>query len=378
MSSSTPIPLLDLESEYRELRGEIDAAITRTLDTRQFILGAEVAAFEEAFAAYCGVKHAICVNSGTSALHLALRAIGISPGDEVITAPFTFYATVAAIGYCGAKPVYADIDPHTFNLDPARIECLITSRTRAILPIHLYGQPADMDAILDIARRHKLAVIEDAAQAHGATWNQRRVGSLGDLGCFSFYPTKNLGAAGEGGIVTTNNPEFARTVRMLRDWGQEQKYRPVLAGYNYRMEGLQGSILRAKLPHLERWTEARRAAASHYDRLLSAHRIEPPLADPRARHVYHLYTVRIAQRDRVQRELAQAGIQTAVHYPMPLHLLPAYADPRYAAGDFPEAEAASSCVLSLPMNPWLAPAQIERAAEALAAACRAAVCDNAL
>lgn len=378
MSSSSPIPLLDLESEYRELRGEIDVAIARTLDTRQFILGAEVAAFEQHFAGYCGVKYAIGVNSGTSALHLALRAIGVSAGDEVITAPFTFYATVAAIGYCGAKAVYADIDPQTFNLDPTRIEALITPRTRAILPIHLYGQPADMDAILAIARRHNLAVIEDAAQAHGATWNGRRVGSLGDLGCFSFYPTKNLGAAGEGGMVTTNNPEFARTVRMLRDWGQEQKYRPVLAGFNYRMEGLQGAILRTKLPHLERWTEARRAAAAQYDRLLRAEGIEPPAADSRARHVYHLYTVRVRQRDQVQRQLAEAGIQTAVHYPTPLHLLPAFADPRYGAGDFPRAESASSCVLSLPMNPWLTRSQIERSAVALAAACRSAVCDNAL
>ncbi len=378
MSSSSPIPLLDLESEYRELRGEIDAAIARTLDTRQFILGAEVAAFERDFAGYCGVKYAIGVNSGTSALHLALRAAGVSAGDEVITAPFTFYATVAAIGYCGGKAVYADIDPRTFNLDATRIEALITPRTRAILPIHLYGQPADMDAILDVARRHNLAVIEDAAQAHAATWNGRRVGSLGDLGCYSFYPTKNLGAAGEGGMVTTNNPEFARTVRMLRDWGQEQKYRPVLAGFNYRMEGLQGAILRTKLPHLERWTEARRAGAAHYDRLLRAHGIEPPAADPRARHVYHLYTIRVRQRDQVQRQLGEAGIQTAIHYPMPLHLLPAYADPRYKAGDFPEAESASSRVLSLPMNPWLTPSQIERSAEALAAACRSAVCDNAL
>ncbi len=373
MPERETIPLLDLASEYRELRPAIDAAIARTLDARQFILGAEVAAFEEEFAAYCGVAHAIGVNSGTSALHLALLAAGVGPGAEVITVPFTFYATVAAIGYCGATPVYAGIDPRTFNLDPARLESLITPRTRAILPVHLYGQPAAMDAILRVARRNSLAVVEDAAQAHGAEYDGRRAGSLGDLGCFSFYPTKNLGAAGEGGMVTTDNAEFARKIRMLRDWGQREKYRPVLAGFNYRMEGLQGAILRAKLPHLERWTEARRAVAALYHRLLDAPAIARPFVSPRVRHVYHLYTVRVAARDRVQRALSEAGVQSAVHYPTPIHLLPAYADPRYRSGDFPEAEAAASSVLSLPMNPWLTPAQTGRVAQALLAASAAAV-----
>src|SRR5579863_393792 len=268
MNLTESIPLLDLQFETREVRAEIDAAIRGVLDSNHFILGPSVAAFEEEFAAYCQVPHAIGVNSGTSALHLALLASGVGPGDEVVTVPYTFYATVAAIGYAGATSVYVDIDPRTYNLDPAQLESAITPRTRAILPVHLYGQPADMDAILAIARRHNLAVIEDAAQAHGAESNGHRAGSLADIGCFSFYPTKNLGAAGEGGMVTTSNPEFARTIRMLRDWGQERKYHPVLKGFNYRLEGLQAAILRVKLKHLDRWTEARRSSAALYDSLL--------------------------------------------------------------------------------------------------------------
>ena len=256
------ISFFDLGAQYRELQPEIDAAVRRALESSQFILGPEVAALEKEFAAYCQTHYAIGVNSGTSALHLALLAAGVQPGDEVITVPFTFYATVAAIGYVGATPVYVDIDPSTFNIDARLIDAAITARTRAILPVHLYGQPAGMDPILDIARRHKLVVIEDAAQAHGAEYSGRRAGSLGDLGCFSFYPTKNLGAAGEGGMVTTNNPEYAHVVARLRNWGEDRRYHPVLKGYNYRMEGLQAAILRVKLRRLEHWTEARRALAA--------------------------------------------------------------------------------------------------------------------
>src|SRR5690242_1826757 len=261
------IPLIDLAAQYRELKDEINAAIARVFESSQFILGQEVAAFEEEFAACCQCAHGIGVNSGTSALHLALLAAGIGPGDEVITVPYTFFATVAAIGYAGARAVFADIDRRTFNIDPAGLEAKITSKTRAILLVHLYGRPADMDPILDIARRHNLIVIEDAAQAHGAEYKGRRVGGIGDIGCFSFYPTKNLGAAGEGGMVVTNNPEYAHRVRLLRDWGQEQKYRPFLKGYNYRMDGIQAAILRVKLRKLDEWTEARRAVAREYDRL---------------------------------------------------------------------------------------------------------------
>ena len=361
------IPFLDLSAQYHELKSEIDAAVARVFESSQFILGKETAAFEEEFADYCGVDYAIGVNSGTSALHLALLAAGIGPGDEVITVPFTFFATVAAIGYAGATPVYVDIDPDTFNMDVRQIEAAVTERTRAILPVHLYGQPADMDAIADVARRHNLIVIEDAAQAHGAEYQGRRAGSLGDFGCFSFYPTKNLGAAGEGGMVTTSNPEYARTLALLRNWGEERRYCPTLKGYNYRMHGLQAAILRAKLPHLERWTEIRRQRAAEYNRLLEGAGIQTPLASSDARHVYCLYTVRTEDRDRLQRDLEQAGIATAVHYPLPIHLMPAYIDARYKAGDFPCAEACAQSVFSLPLHAHLTREQVERVAEEVCA-----------
>src|SRR5580658_6873784 len=333
------IRFLDLAAQYHELKAEIDLAVARVLESGQFIAGPEVSALEEEFAAYCGARHGVAVNSGTSALHLALLAAGIQPGDEVITVPFTFYATVAAIGYVGATPVYVDIHPGTFNMDPAKIEGAITGRTRAILVVHLYGQCADMDPILDIARRHNLIVIEDAAQAHGAEYRGRRAGSMGDIGCFSFYPTKNLGAAGEGGMLTTNNPEYVRTAALLRSWGEEQRYRPSLKGYNYRLPAIQAAILRVKLRRLEQWTQARRAMAAEYDRLLEDSCVTRPQAIPDSRHVYCLYTIRASDRDGLQRGLEAAGIQTAVHYPLPIHLMHAYADARYKAGDFPMAEA---------------------------------------
>ncbi len=356
------IRFLDLAAEYHELKTEIDAAIGRVLESGQFVGGREIAALEEEFASYCGARRGVAVNSGTSALHLALIASGIQAGDEVITVPFTFYATVAAIGYVGATPVYVDIDPGTFNIDVAKIEAAITSRTRAILPVHLYGQCADMDPILEIARRHKLIVIEDAAQAHGAQYRGRRVGSMGDIGCFSFYPTKNLGAAGEGGMLTTNNPEYARTAALLRSWGEEQRYRPRLKGFNYRLPSMQAAIVRAKLPHLEGWIERRRARAAEYDRLLASSSVTRPgtLAD--SRHVYCLYTIRAENRDALQRDLEEAGIQTAVHYPLPIHLMPAYTDARYKAGDFPVAEACANTVLSLPLYSQMSGAQVAEVA----------------
>jgi len=246
-----------------------------------------------------------------------------------------------------------DIDPHTFTMDERRLEDSITPRTKVILPVHLYGQAADMDSILAVARRHNLKVIEDAAQAHGAEYNGRRVGSLGDLGCFSFYPGKNLGAYGEGGMVVTNNPDYAKTITMLRDWGQERKYQHVLPGYNARLEGLQGAILRVKLRHLEAWTEARRLHASRYDALLGADGVAIPAAPPSRRHVYHVYAIRVPERDAFQRALGNEGIQTGIHYPIPVHLQPAYANLGYKAGEFPEAERAAAEVLSLPMYPEL-------------------------
>ena len=357
------IPFLDLGAQYRELKPELDAAIARIWETSQFILGDEVAAFEEEFAAYSGAAFGVAVNSGTSALHLALLAAGIGPGDEVITVPFTFYATVAAIDYTGAKAVFVDVDPRTFNIDVSQIESRITARTRAILLVHLYGQAADMDPILEMARRHKLVVIEDAAQAHGAEYQGRRVGSIGDIGCFSFYPTKNLGAAGEGGMAVTNNPEFARSMRILRDWGQEEKYRPTRKGFNYRLPGMQGAILRVKLRRLEAWTEARRSLAAEYDRLLAGSPVVTPLAAPDSRHVYCLYTVRTPQRELLQGALKEAGIGSAIHYPVPIHRMPAYDDGRYGEGDFPVSEECSRTVLSLPLYPHLEKLAVQQICE---------------
>lgn len=359
------IPFVDLKAQYLSIKPEIDDAALAVLGSSQFVLGKFVEAFEQRFAAYCGAEQAIGVNSGTSALHLGLLAAGVGPGDEVITVPFTFVATAAAIHYCGARPVFVDIDPVSFTMDPARIEPAITPRTKAILPVHLYGQPADMDPILDIARRHGLAVIEDAAQAHGAEYKGRRVGSLGDLGCFSFYPGKNLGAYGEGGAVVTSNPEYARTIRMLRDWGQSRRYHHDLKGFNYRMEGLQGAILGVKLTHLDRWTEARRANAEVYRRLLEGSGVRIPMEAPYARHVYHVFAIRTPERDALAQELNAQGIQTGIHYPIPVHLQKAYADPQYKRGYFPHSEAAAAEVLSLPMFPELRSEQIEEVSAAV-------------
>jgi dTDP-4-amino-4,6-dideoxygalactose transaminase len=367
------IPFVDLKAQYASIKNEVNAAIQGVLDSCQFTLGSEVAAFEREFAAYSGSEHGIGVNTGTSALHLALLAAGIGRGDEVITVPFTFMATVSAIDYAGAQTVFVDIDPQTYTIDVGAIEAAITPRTRAIIPVHLYGQPADMDPILEIARRRKLVVIEDACQAHGAEYKGKRAGSLGDLGCFSFYPGKNLGAYGEGGLVTTDRAEYAHKIRMLRDWGAEKKYHHVLKGYNYRMEGIQGAVLRVKLRHLEAWTEARRAAAARYDRLLAGSGVSTPKAMSYARHVYHIYAIRTRQREAWQETLLAQGIQTGIHYPTPVHLLPAFADLGYRAGQFPHSEQAANEVLSLPMFPELTEAQgaeVARAVRELAAASR--------
>ena len=359
------IPFVDLKAQYHSIKSEIDAAITNVLESSQFILGSEVAAFEDEYAAYCRVKYAVGVNSGTSALHLALLAAGIGPGDEVITTTFTFVATVAAIVYTGAKPVFVDIDPRSFTMDVTQIERAITQHTKAILPVHLYGQMANMEPILEIARRHNLIVIEDAAQAHGAEYNGKAAGSLGDLGCFSFYPGKNLGAYGEGGMVVTNHPEYARALKMLRDWGAEKKYQHMLKGYNYRLEGMQGAILRVKLRHLDDWTQKRREKAAYYNRLLGGNGIRPPEEMPYGRHVYHIYAIRTSEREAVQQALLAQGIQTGIHYPVPVHLQPAYADLGYQAGDFPHSEEAAREVLSLPIYAELSDEQVEQVAIAL-------------
>ena len=359
------IPFVDLKAQYASIKTEINAAIQGVLDSCQFTLGSEVAAFEEEFAAYSQSSHGIGVNTGTSALHLALLAANVGPGDEVITVPFTFVATVSAICYTGATPVFVDIDPKTFTMDPTQLESVITDKTKAIIPVHLYGQPADMDPILEIAKRRGLIVIEDAAQAHGAEYKGRRAGSMGDMGCFSFYPGKNLGACGEGGMVTTHDPEYARTIRMLRDWGAEKKYHHVLKGFNFRLEGIQGAVLRVKLRYLEQWTEARRAAAERYDALLAGTGVPTPFARPDVRHVYHIYAVRTTDRQAWQEGLQARGIQSGIHYPFPVHLLPAFMDLGYHAGDFPHAERAAIEVLSLPMFPELTPSQGEAVAAAV-------------
>ncbi len=359
------IPFADLKAQYRSIKAEIDAAVMETLESSQFILGKEVAAFEAEFAAFQGAQHCIGTNSGTSAVHLALLAAGVGAGDEVITTPFTFVATVAAIYYAGARPVYVDIDPATYNLDPAKIASAITPRTKAIMPVHLFGHAAHMDPILEIARRHGLVTIEDACQAHAAEYRGRRVGSIGDIGCFSFYPGKNLGAFGEGGCVTTNNPELAKTVRLLRNWGEEKRYHHVLRGYNYRMEGLQGAILRVKLRHLEAWTEAKRSRARVYAREFEGSVVRVPREMPWARHVYAVHAIESESRDELQRELAAEGIQTAIHYPEPIHLMAPYRDEAFPRGSLPVAERVAGRILSLPIYAEIAEEAVVEVASAV-------------
>ncbi|MBY5826751.1 DegT/DnrJ/EryC1/StrS family aminotransferase [Rhizobium leguminosarum] len=360
------IPFLDIKAQYQSIKGEIDAAVLGVLASGQYVLGDEVAHFEQEFADYCNVKHAIAVNTGTSALHLALLAAGVGPGDEVITVPFTFVATVSAICYTGARPVFVDVEPVTLTMDPAEVEAKITPRTKAIVPVHLYGQMADMDAIKAIAERHGIPVIEDACQAHGAQYKGHRAGSIGLSGCFSFYPGKNLGACGEGGMVVTNDDDQAKTMRMLRDWGQEQRYHHLLKGFNYRMDAIQGAILRVKLRHLEAWTEARRTHARRYSSLLAGSTVLMiPVEASDRRHVYHVYAIRSRDRDGLQRLLSAEGIPSGLHYPIPVHLQKAHADLGYQAGDFPVSETAAREVLSLPIYPEMPVRHVDQVVAAL-------------
>lgn len=360
------IPFLDLKAQYASIKEEIDGAVLGVLASAQYVLGDEVARLEQEFADYCGTRHAIAVNTGTSALHLALLAAGIGPGDEVITVPFTFIATVSAICYTGATPVFVDVEPVTLTMDPAKIEAAITPRTKAIIPVHLYGQMADMDPINAIAEQYGLLVIEDACQAHGAEYRGRRAGSLGVSGCFSFYPGKNLGACGEGGMAVTSNDEHAKMMRMLRDWGQEQRYHHLLKGFNYRMDGIQGAILRVKLRHLDAWTKARRDHASHYSSMLAGSTVvSPPVERADRRHVYHVYAVRCRDRAAVQRSLQAEDIQFGLHYPIPAHLQKAHVDLGHRVGDFPISEAAADEVLSLPIYPELSRKQVARVVSAV-------------
>ena len=351
------INFTNLPSEHAEIRDDLDTAIGRVLDSGQFVLGPEVVGFERAFADYCGSEHAVAVNSGTSALHLALLAVGIEAGDEVITVSMTFTATVAAVLLAGAVPVMVDVDPVYWTMDVSQIEAAITDRTKAILPVHLHGLMADMSSIRHVAEKHGLAVIEDAAQAHGSERDGYAVGSLGDIATFSFYPGKNLGALGEGGAATTNDAVLAETLRTLRNWGAREKYRPDLRGFNYRMDAIQGAVLAVKLGHLDRWLEARREMAGLYDTSLTATHYRRPTEPPESRHSYHVYAVLGPQRDLAIASLTKADIEYGIHYPVPVHLQPAYADLGGQVGDHPCAEAAATATLTLPIYPEL-PAEV--------------------
>jgi dTDP-4-amino-4,6-dideoxygalactose transaminase len=359
------VPYFDLPAQIRSVREELDAVIAKTLDNTSFCLGPDTAQFEKDFAKYCGAEHCVGFNSGTSALHIAMMLLNIGQGDEVISTPMTFVATSWAISYVGAKPVYVDIDDATFNLDPNLIEKAITPRTKAIMPVHLYGHPFDIDPILAICRKHKLPLVEDAAQAHGAKFKGKTIGTFGEISCFSFYPGKNLGACGEGGALVTNSAAFAARARSLREHGSTVRYYHDEVGFNYRMEGIQGATLGVKLKHLDKWTAERRRVAKRYTELLA----DTPLKLPRhadwAEAVWHLYVVRHPRRDDLKKHLEANGVGCALHYPVPLHLQKCYASLRYKPGDFPIAEKAANECLSLPMYAELTDAQIQRVAEVI-------------
>jgi dTDP-4-amino-4,6-dideoxygalactose transaminase len=353
------IPLLDLKSEYAGLRDEILPALDRACQDSTFVEGPDVRAFEREFADFCGTTHCVALSSGTAALHLGLLAMGVQAGDEVITTPNTFLATAEAITYCGARPILVDIDPATANIDPGLLERAVTPRTRAIVPVHLYGRPADMHAILEIAARHNLRVLEDAAQAHAARYRHQRVGSLGHAAAFSFYPSKNLGAYGEGGALTTNEEAIAKFARAARSHGQTARYDHEFVGFNYRMHGFQGAVLRIKLRRLHAWTERRREIAREYRRVLEFARLEMPVDDPRDECVYHQFVIYVKNRAAIIAQLAERGIETSVHYPRPIHLQTAYSSLGYPEGTFPHAERACERVLSIPLFPQMTAEQVE-------------------
>ena len=353
------IPLVDLKAQYSDIKNEIMIAIKKVMDNTDFILGEEVRLFEEEFASYSQVEYVIGVGSGTDALYLALLACGIGPGDEVITAANTFIATVLAISHTGARPVLVDVDPENYNIDPPLIRKAITRETKAIIPVHLFGQPADMDSIMKIAKEHNLKVVEDACQAHGAEYKGRRVGCIGDIGCFSFYPGKNLGAYGDGGMVLTNNEEIAQKIKMLRNYGSRVKYYHEFRGFNSRLDTIQAAILRVKLKRVEEWNEARRRHALEYNELLKDADVVIPKEEDYAKHVYHLYVIRTKQRDELLRYLESKRIFAGIHYPIPIHLLKAYQDLKYKKGDFPTTEEHAKEIISLPIFPELTSPQIE-------------------
>ena len=354
------VPFVDLKAQYRAIAADIEEAMRRVVADADFILGADVELFEREFAYFCEAKYAVGLDSGTSALELALRAYDVGEGDEVITVSHTFIATAAAISYTGARPVLIDIDPDTFNIDVEKIEAAVTPRTKAIVPVHLYGQAADFDPILSIARKHNLVVIEDACQAHGARYKGKRVGALGDAGCFSFYPGKNLGAYGDAGMIVTNSNEIADKIRLLRNYGQPQKYRHVIMGYNRRLDSLQAAVLRAKLGHLDGWNSSRRRAAKLYDEMLKdVDGVRTPYHAEESEHVYHLYVVQHPKRDQLLKYLKDHGVFAGLHYPTPVHLQPCYEHLGKPPGSLPFTEAAASRVISLPMFAEITDEQIE-------------------
>jgi dTDP-4-amino-4,6-dideoxygalactose transaminase len=363
---ATNLPLVDLKAQHAAIAAEVQAAVERVMTNTDFILGADVAAFEAEFARYCETAHCVGLDSGMSALELGMRALGIGPGDEVITPAGSFIASSSAISFTGATPVWVDVDANTYNIDPDLVEAAITSQTKAIMVVHLYGQPADMDRILEVAKRHRLPVIEDACQAHGARYKERRTGSMGAFAAFSFYPSKNLGAYGDAGALTTNDDGLAEKVRTMRNYGQRAKYDHVYLAWNRRMDTMQAAILRVKLARLDGWNQARRTIASLYNELLAESSLTLPHSSAQVEHVYHLYVVQVDGRDRLQSELTARGIGTGIHYPVPIHLQEAYRERGFGPDSFPVTEAAARRVLSLPMYPEMTEADVRFASGALA------------
>ncbi len=357
------IPLLDLQAQYSSIKDELESEILDVLRGGQYILGPKVQEFESAIADYCGVEYAVGVANGTDALVLALDAIGVGPGDEVITSPFTFFATAESISRLGATPVFVDIDPQTYNLATDKIEAKITSKTKAVIPVHIFGQPAEMDAVNDIATRHGIKVIEDACQAIGADYRGRKVGSLGDAACFSFFPSKNLGGAGDGGMVVTSNKDLADRIRLLRQHGSPKKYHHSLVGYNSRLDALQATILSVKLRYIDNWNNARREKAQYYNKLFEGTKIVTPKELDHVKHVYHLYIIKVPNRADVESALKENGIGCGVYYPVPLHLQDAYEDLGYKEGGLPVSEAASHETLAIPLYPELGTEDMKKIAD---------------
>ena len=361
------VDVFSLKKQYEDIKDEIKGPVDKVITSGGFILGEDVKLFEQEFPDYCGVKHGVGVNSGTDALFLACLACGIGKGDEVIVMPYTYIATALGISMAGATPVFVDIEEKTYNIDISKIEKAITKKTKAILPVHLYGHPADMDPIMEIAARHKLKVIEDCAQAHGALYKNKKVGSFGDAACFSFYPTKNLGAFGDGGMVITDSEDIKQRLLLLRDYGRKGRYEHILKGYNSRLDTLQAAILRVKLKHLDEWDEKRRKNASLYTKLFKENKIDVvcPYEADYAKHVYHLYAVRVKNRKDVMEKLAEKGIRTLIHYPIPIHLQDAYKDLGHKKGDFPVSEKCCEEILTLPMYPELPEEEIKYVVQVL-------------